>query len=116
MDARRAEGYKPLDIHEGDERIKRVLNALRSSRFTEDEPGLFDWFVSSVLEGADPYFHLGDFPAYLDAHEAAARWYLNRDDWTRKCIENLARMGGFSSDRSVKEYARDIWRIEPVTR
>lgn len=108
-------GYKPLDIHEGDERIKRVLGALRSSRFSEEEPGLFDWFVRKALEGGDPYFHLADFPSYLDAHDAAAKFYLNREDWARKCIESISRMGGFSSDRSVSEYAREIWHIEPVT-
>jgi starch phosphorylase len=64
----------------------------------------------------DYYFHLADLPSYIEMQERAAQEYLQPELWTRKAILNVARIGKFSSDRTVQEYARDIWYIKPVSK
>ena len=92
---------------------RRVLDELASNRFCPKEPGLFSW-IRDMLLSHDAYFVVGDFGAYADTQAMIAREYTHRDDWTRKAILNVARMGRFSSDRTVSEYAREIWHLERV--
>lgn len=101
--------YRPADYAHPPQ-VARVLDAFRSDRFCPDEPGLFRWIYDWLL-GADEYFHLADFPSYIAAQQTAAQEYRQRDLWTRKAILNVARSGKFSSDRTINEYARDIWEI-----
>jgi starch phosphorylase len=104
--------YHPRELYAADQRLKRVMDALGSNMFCADEPGLFRWIVDSILDQGDRYFHLADLPAYLEAGERAERDFLHTPEWARKAILNTARVGKFSSDRTVLEYARDIWHIE----
>ncbi len=113
-DLRARDAYRPYEAYLGDARIRRVMDAIRANRFSADEPGLFAWVYAALVEGRDHYYLLADFAAYVDAHERASRLYLERSTWTRKAILNVARMGKFSSDRTIREYARDIWGIRPV--
>jgi starch phosphorylase len=94
--------------------VKRILDAFDSTLFSPTEPGLFHWIVASILDHGDPYFHVADLPAYLDAQHRVDNHFREPDTWTSKAILNVARIGRFSSDRTVAEYARDIWGIEPV--
>jgi starch phosphorylase len=80
--------------------------------FCPDEPDLFAWIYQNVLNENDEYLHLGDLTAYLEAQEKAGAAFNDRTAWTRKAILNVSRMGKFSSDRTVAEYARDIWDIK----
>ncbi len=92
--------------------MRRVADALASRRFCPSEPELFTWIFQAILGPGDDHFHLADLPAYLAAHERAAAAYRDRRRWARMSISNVARIGKFSSDRTILEYARDIWGIE----
>ena len=105
--------YNPHECYSSDLRLRRVLDELASNRFCPKEPGLFSW-IRDMLLSHDAYFVAGDFGAYADTQAMIAREYTRRDEWTRKAILNVARMGRFSSDRTVSEYARDIWHLERV--
>ncbi len=110
----RAEGsYEPRRLYQEDARIRRVLDALLSDRFCPKEPGLLLWIPEALLEG-DPYFILADFGDYLEAQEAAGSLFCDPTAWARKAILNVARTGVFSSDRTIREYAREIWNLAPV--
>ena len=91
-----------------------LVDAFRSNLFSPAEPDLFAWIHRLLLDENEEYFHLADLPSYLDAQEQVGRVFQDTATWTRMAILNVARMGKFSSDRTVSEYARDIWRIEPV--
>jgi starch phosphorylase len=108
--------YYPWDYYHADERVRRVMDAINSNRFCPEEPGLFRWMFDSILDQGDKYFHLADLGSYLEAAGRAERDYLHAPEWARKSILNTARMGKFSSDRTIKEYARDIWNIQPASK
>ena len=103
--------YHPTDYY-SDPATRRVLDALNSDRFCADEPGLFRPIYEALLHGGDEYFHLADLPSYIKAQREAGREYRDPDIWARKAILNVARTGKFSSDRTIREYARDIWGIQ----
>jgi starch phosphorylase len=102
----RQTGYDPRQLAEQDPELGRVIERIRS----------WDAFrpIVDMLLGSDRYFHCADFASYLEVQEKAAKAWLRRDSWTRMSILNTARSGQFSSDRTVAEYARDIWGVEPV--
>jgi glycogen phosphorylase len=114
-DLRRRGAYHPWEHYQRSPRVRRVMDAFRSRLFCVDEPGLFHWIYQSLVEGRDHYFHLADLESYLDAQEQAARTFGDRSQWDRMAILNVARIGKFSSDRTIAEYARDIWGIAPVS-
>jgi starch phosphorylase len=94
--------------------VKRVVDAFRSNLFCPREPGLFTWIYQNVLDENDEYLHLADLTAYLQAQDKVSAAFDDRSGWTRKAILNATRIGKFSSDRTVTEYARDIWDIKRV--
>lgn len=104
--------YDPRAHYELYPEVRRVVDALASNQFCPNEPELFHWILRALLEDGDHYFHLADLPSYIDAHRRVDEDYLDRPVWLRKTILNVARVGKFSSDRAIREYARDIWRIE----
>jgi starch phosphorylase len=106
--------YDPREAYEQDQRIRRVIDALASERFTCGEPGIFGWIHHTLVDGGDNYFHLADFESYLQAHERVEQQFTEGSTWTRKSILNVARCGSFSSDRTVREYADQCWQIKPV--
>ena len=103
--------YHPREYYDADPRIRRVLDELAAGRFAPSEPDLFRWIRDALLE-RDEYFVLADFAAYLETQDEISRQYAGRKSWTKKAILNVARIGRFSSDRTVREYARDIWRLD----
>jgi starch phosphorylase len=107
-------GYEPWEWYRNDRRVKGVLDALADGVFSPQEPGLFRQIVDSLLNGGDPYLVLADFAAYLAIQEEVEKAYLDEDRWTRMAILNVARTGKFSSDRTIREYAEQIWGIIPV--
>ena len=115
IEAMRREGsYHPRALYEADPRLCRLLDALKSDRFCPNEPGLFAWIYDALLDQGDRYFHLADIGSYLETQERAGREFRKRREWTKKAILNVARIGRFSSDRTVREYARDIWGLQSV--
>jgi starch phosphorylase len=103
--------YDPRYYYERDVSLRRVLDALASDVFCPREPGLFRWIPESLLN-RDQYFVAADFASYVETQGLISRAYLDSASWTRKAILNVARIGRFSSDRTVAEYAREIWGLE----
>lgn len=103
--------YRPRELAQGNPRLKRIFDAFTSDRFCPKEPGLFRSISESILDQGDPYFHVADLPAYIDAQHRVAKDFEQPAAWVSKAILNVARIGRFSSDRTVSEYARDIWGI-----
>ena len=106
--------YRPRDLYDHDPRVKRMAQAFTSGLFSPEEPGLFSWVLQTILNPNDEYFHLADLPTYLAAHRNAAEAFKDPGRWMRTAILNVARIGRFSSDRAVLEYARDIWDLKQV--
>ena len=111
---RDAGSYQPRELYDQDAGVRRLVDSFASRRFCPDEPGLFTWACQTVLDSGDRHFHLADLPTYLEAHEKAAAAFNDRGRWTGMAIRNVARIGRFSSDRTVKDYAREIWDLKSV--
>jgi starch phosphorylase len=109
--AKRRQGFHPRVCYERSERVRRVMDAIGSGMFNHGEHDLFSWVRHSLLDNPDHYFHLADLDGYADAQAAVARDFARPDIWARKTILNVARTGKFSSDRTIREYARDIWNM-----
>jgi glycogen phosphorylase len=109
-----SEGYDPWDWYHRDSRIRRILDSLSANVFSADEPGIFEPIRRALLEEGDHYLHLADFGPYVAAQDKVSETFLDPALWSSKAILNVARMSKFSSDRTIREYARDIWNIAPV--
>ncbi len=114
VQALKKRGYDPWEWYRNDRRLKGVLDALSGDVFSPHEPGLFRPIVESLLNGGDPYLVLADFAAYVACQEEVDKAYADRERWTRMAILNVARAGKFSSDRTIREYADEIWGVTPV--
>lgn len=108
------EGYNPLDYYNQDPILKRVIELIKSNCFSISEPGIFEPLVNLLLEDGDNYFLMADFASYLEAQSKVDALYKNGQEWTKKTILNIARSGKFSSDRTIIEYARQIWDVKPL--
>ncbi len=107
-------GYRPAEVLARDPELKAVLDLVRSGFFSPEDPELFHPLVEALLR-EDRYLVLADFRAYADAQAEVARAYAgDPQDWSRRALLNVARVGRFSSDRSIHQYARDIWGISAV--
>ncbi len=114
VEALKARGYNPWDIYHQDEELRAIVDWLGSDYFTPKEHGAFGNVHHTLLAGGDPYMVLADFRSYSDAHARVDAAYRNRANWARMAILNTARMGKFSSDRTIREYAQDIWNLKPL--
>jgi starch phosphorylase len=112
--AKRA-GYQPRHYYDNVPALKEIIDMIGRDDFCAGRPGLFKPIVDSLLDGGDPYMVLADFEAYVECQRRASLAYLDQESWTRMCILNVARMGKFSSDRTIADYAREIWRVTPVS-
>lgn len=110
---RKAQGYVPLDIYKSNDQLKQVIDSLGSGLFSRGDRGLFKPLVDNLLYD-DHFMLLADFASYVDCHKQVGKAYKDKDGWTRKSIYNVARMGKFSSDRSIKEYCQEIWDVHSV--
>lgn len=108
---RERHSYDPWDYYRVDPRIRRVMDAFKSDLFCPGEPNLFAWIFRRIIVEGDEYFHLADLPGYIEAQAGAGKEFGQPAVWSRKAILNVARIGKFSSDRTVREYARAIWEI-----
>jgi starch phosphorylase len=116
IQAARANGsYRPRELCDRDPRLTRIVDAFDSNLFSPKEPGLFHWIVESLLDHGDAYFHLADLPAYLDAQRRVDDSFGRPAAWAAKATLNVARIGRFSSDRTIAEYASGIWGIAGIT-
>jgi starch phosphorylase len=111
---KRRSGYNPREFYENDAELRRVMDMIGSGFFSPDERGLFSPVYDSLMHHGDYYMLMADYRPYMEAQAAVDALYLDQDQWVRKSILNAANMGKFSSDRSVMEYARGIWHVEPL--
>jgi starch phosphorylase len=107
---RQAKGFQAREIYDTDPRIRRVIDALSSDRFCSSEFALFRWVYETMVY-RDRYFHLADLSSYIVMHERAQHDFSDQENWSRRAMLNVARMGKFSSDRTIMEYASDIWKL-----
>ncbi|HVJ30211.1 MAG TPA: glycogen/starch/alpha-glucan family phosphorylase, partial [Gammaproteobacteria bacterium] len=105
--------YDPRWHYDNEPEIRAALDLVFSDHFSRNEPGAFDPIRHALLQAGDFYRHLADLTAYADAHSRLEKLYADREQWSRKAILNVAGSGKFSSDRTISEYARDIWRAAP---
>jgi starch phosphorylase len=113
LEMQQKNSYNPRERYDNDPVVKEVMDALASDRFCPNEHGLFRWIFDELVHRGDKYYHIADFPSYVRVQNQISADYLNDEVWCRKAILNVARIGKFSSDRTVLEYARDIWHIGP---
>lgn len=116
LDSLRAAGYRPAEWAAGDPELGRVVATFAENPFDPAHPGQFLEIHRSLLDWGDHYYHLADYRAYVDRQAEAAACFADGAAWWRKSVLNVARMGYFSSDRSIREYAERIWylRRQPV--
>ena len=106
-------GYRALDHYEQNPALRDVLDMIASGHFSRGDSALFQPLVDS-LKYHDEYFLLADFQSYIDCQEQVSRAWADQHRWTRMSILNTARMGYFSSDRTILDYSRDIWQVQPT--
>lgn len=105
-------GYNPKNYYDSHSELKKVIDLIRSNYFCALEPGIFDPMLDEILYKGDKYCLFADFDAYVKAQETASQNYLDKRDWTTKSILNTSRSGKFSSDRTIAQYADEIWKIQ----
>ncbi len=108
----RSSGYNPQDIYGKDEELHRALNMIRDSYFNPYEPGIFQPLYDKLIYGGDYFCLLADYRAYIDAQERVSEAFTDKKRWTKMSILNTARAGKFSSDRTIRQYAEEIWKIK----
>jgi glycogen phosphorylase len=106
--------YDPRPYYEGNVELRRALDMIGDGRFSPEQPDLFRPIVGSLLEDGDPYLLLADYAAYVACQDRVAETYRDPGSWTRKSIRNVAHMGKFSTDRTIRQYAEEIWGVKPV--
>ncbi|HEX8702659.1 MAG TPA: glycogen/starch/alpha-glucan phosphorylase, partial [Myxococcaceae bacterium] len=109
--ARKKAGYRPREVYNEQLELREAMDLISSGFFSPEDKNLFKPLIDKLLE-EDRYLVLADFASYQAKQEEVARAYLNTDEWTRKCILNVARAGIFSSDRTIRQYAEEIWRVK----
>ncbi len=109
-----ASGYRPRSIYESNPELREAIDLIDSGFFSNGDRELFRPLVESLLN-RDDYLLLADYQAYVDCQRRVSEAYRDQNNWTRMSILNSARVGRFSSDRSIREYCRDIWNVSPIT-
>lgn len=109
-----ARGHNPWDYYHANHELRQALDMIASGYFSPDNAELHRPIFNSLTHGGDRYLLLADYASYVSSQEWVAELYTNREEWNRKAILNVAHMGKFSSDRTIREYAEEIWNVEPV--
>ncbi len=108
-------GYNPVEYYNSDDELKAVVDWIGSNYFTPNDPvGILSPLKNSLLSGGDPYLVLADYAKYCECQKQVDAAYRNKPRWAKMAILNTARVGKFSSDRTINEYAREIWKLNPV--
>ena len=110
---RKAAGYDPRTFYDANPSLKEAIDALASGEFSHGDRDLFEPLVQSLLT-SDDYLLLADYQSYVDCQASVSAAYTDKEEWTRMSILNVARIGKFSSDRSIRDYCADIWKTWPV--
>ena len=113
VEALRREGYRPFDSYQNDEQLREVIDQIIRGDFSPEEPNRYHSLIQG-LQYHDYYQSFADFRSYVEAQKAVDKKYQARDVWIASTIQNMVNMGFFSSDRTILEYAKNIWKIEPL--
>ncbi|HEX8874293.1 MAG TPA: glycogen/starch/alpha-glucan phosphorylase, partial [Nitrosospira sp.] len=112
----KANGYQPWNIYDANAELRAVLDMIGSGFFSPDEPDRFKPIVDTLLQHGDKYMLLADYASYIACQKKVETAYQDQEQWIRKAILNVANMGRFSSDRTIMQYASEIWDVKPVMR
>ncbi|HUI94060.1 MAG TPA: glycogen/starch/alpha-glucan phosphorylase [Chitinivibrionales bacterium] len=110
----RAKGYNPWDYYHKNEKLRKVMDLISMGFFSPEDPQLFRPIYDSLLNGGDRYMVMADFDSYVQCQKTLADAYSKPDKWAKMSILNVANMGRFSSDRTIQQYADDIWGVKPI--
>jgi starch phosphorylase len=110
----REHSYRPAAWLEQDDELRGVVEAIWRGDFNQGEAGLFDDIARTLTEWGDTYYHCADFRSYVDAQQRVSDLFRDRRAWARRALLNVARIGYFSSDRAIREYAQEIWGLRPI--
>ena len=114
VEALRNNGYNPRKYYDEDPELHQALTQIATGTFSPEEPQRYTNLFDSLVNLGDHYQLLADYRSYVDTQDQVDALYLHPDEWTRKTILNIANMGYFSSDRTIQEYADEIWDIKPI--
>jgi starch phosphorylase len=107
--------YDPYAYYQANSELKRVIDQIRDGFFSDGRTDIFKPIVDALLHHRDTYLLMADFASYVACQERVSEAYRDTERWTRMSILNTARMGKFSTDRTIQEYAKEIWDIKPVS-
>lgn len=114
VEALKSGDYNPYEYLEKNEELKAIIGWLSSDYFTPGEHGAFQDVVNSILDWGDPFMVMADYEMYIEAQDKVGEAYKDKDNWAKMAIYNTARVGKFSSDRTIAEYAKEIWDLTSV--
>ena len=112
--AKLAHGYMPHEFYDADAELRAVIDMINSGRFSPGEPHLFRPIMNKLFSYNEPYMVFADYRSYVDSQDRVTAAWLDADKWARHSILSTARMGYFSSDRTISEYAKHIWNVKPL--
>ncbi|OIQ73964.1 maltodextrin phosphorylase [mine drainage metagenome] len=112
----RARGYNPWEYYNGNAELKQVLDMIGDGFFSVEEPERYRAIYENLTWNGDHYLLLADYASYVACQEEVSALYQNQDEWTRRSILNVANMGKFSSDRTIREYADKVWNVKRIKR
>ena len=112
IDEIRQRGYNPWEFYNANAELKQVVDQIRSGFFSPEQPDLFQPIGNTLLDGSDYYMLMADFEAYVQAQKDVEALYNKPSEWYKQAIHNVARIGKFSSDRTISDYASEIWGIK----
>ena len=110
--ATKANGYNPWDYYHANAVLKEVLDMIGNGFFSAEEPGRYQAIFDNLLNNGDNYLLLADYASYIEKQEEVSQVYKDQEEWSRRAILNVARMAKFSSDRTIGEYAKNIWNVK----
>jgi len=114
VEALRKKGYNPYDYYYKNEELRNVVDWLGSDSFTPNDPGVLASLRHSLLDGGDPFLVLADYESYIAKQADVDRAFRDKENWARMAIMNTARVGKFSSDRTIRQYSEEVWNLEPI--
>jgi len=112
----KAAGYNPWDYYNSNAELKQVLDMIANGFFNVEEPDRYQAIFDNLLHKGDHYLLLADYASYVATQDAVSTLYQDQEEWSRRAILNVARVGKFSSDRTIGEYAKNIWNVAPAKR
>jgi starch phosphorylase len=110
----KANGYNPWDYYHGNSELKEVLDMIAGGFFSAQDPSRYQAIFDNLLQKGDNYLLLADYASYIAMQDEVGKIYQDQEEWSRRAILNVARMAKFSSDRTIAEYAKNIWHVESL--